>query len=128
MILRKTEIVTKEIAVDQGPDHVPRKVGIKIEIDLETDPETDLGKGRKGRDHERERSLGPDLVRNIRKVTKETDTAEIGPDLDLKTDTGTGEMIDTETEIMLMSLESSRRSHLDTRSIAEDLEVVPVKT
>lgn len=128
MILRKTEIVTKEIAVDQGPDHVPRKVGIKTEIDLETDPETDLEKGRKGRDHERERSLGPDLVRNIRKVTKETDTAEIGPDLDPKTDTGTGEMIDTETETMLMSLESSRRSHLDTRSIAEDLEVVPVKT
>merc|ERR1712227_878905 len=109
---------TKEIAVDQGPDHVPRKVGIK----------TELGKGRKGRDHERERSLGPDLVRNIRKVTKETDTAEIGPDLDPKTDTGTGEMIDTETETMLMSLESSRRSHPDTRSIAEDLEVVPVKT
>ena len=128
MILRKTEIVTKEIAVDQGPDHVPRKVGIKTEIDQEIDPETDLEKGRKGRDHERERSLGPDLVRNIRKVTKETDTAEIGPDLDPKTDTGTGEMIDIETETMLMSLESSRRSHLDTRSIAEDLEVVPVKT
>ena len=128
MILRKTEIVTKEIAVDQGPDHVPRKVGIKTEIDQEIDPETDLEKGRKGRDHERERSPGPDLVRNIRKVTKETDTAEIGPDLDPKTDTGTGEMIDTETETMLMSLESSRRSHLDTRSIAEDLEVVPVKT
>ena len=128
MILRKTEIVTKEIAVDQGPDHVQRKVGIKTEIDQEIDPETDLGKGRKGRDHERERSPGPDLVRNIRKVTKETDTAEIGPDLDPKTDTGTGEMIDTETETMLMSLESSRRSHLDTRSIAEDLEVVPVKT
>ena len=84
MILRKTEIVTKEIAVDQGPDHVPRKVGIKTEIDLETDPETDLEKGRKGRDHERERSLGPDLVRNIRKVTKETDTAEIGPDQNLQ--------------------------------------------
>ena len=126
MIQRKTEIGINELVVDPDPDLVQGKVVTETGIDLGID----LERGRKDLDLEKEENLDPDLETNTRKVIKETDIAETDPDPKTDIVTGIEEMtdIETETETTLMNCESSRNTHLDTRSTAEDLEVVLDKT